>query len=177
MFPRVSESPMVKPAKDYNHYITRNLFFLLIMRSEDSLEYTFVCSAVFSEALLPALHWSLGINTIYSPQWLALPDTWKATQSTTKCFHSTKEEIIFTFSLAGTTFTFTFFIIVWGKDNNINIDESSIWIQVKQITNTKSNIFFQPSNFVSSLVVCSSTKKFHVEALKPTRRGTKLEQH
>ena len=58
MFLRVSESHMVKPAKDYNHYIMRNLFFLLIMRSEDSLEYIFVCSAVFSVALLsPLISW------------------------------------------------------------------------------------------------------------------------
>ena len=108
MFPRVSESPMVKPTKDYNHYITKNLFFLLIMRSEDSLEYTFVCSAVFSEALLPPLHWSLGINTIYPPQWLAPLTHEKLHGTLQSAFHYTKENITFTFFRSRTNFYFHF---------------------------------------------------------------------
>ena len=41
----------------------------------------------------------------------------------------------------------------------------------------KATFFSNLPTFSSSFAFCSSTKKFHVEALKPTRRGTKLEQH
>ena len=41
----------------------------------------------------------------------------------------------------------------------------------------KATFFFQPANFVSSFAFCSSTKEYHVEPLKPTRRRTKMEQH
>ena len=179
--PRLSELLLVESFKDY---IKRNLFFRLI--KWDSLEYIFVRRRstwlqyswkknFSSVALLPPLI-SWHQHHLF-PSMTCI--TWHMKSYTVNnrvlSLHERGNHFHFFSGRNNFYFHFLYYCVRQRQQHQywwvLNLDPGQTNHKYKK------QHFFQPANFVSSLVVCSSTKKFHVEALKPTRRGTKLEQH